>query len=492
MWSLRIYATFSMSKWLINPRRTMCPISANSFVPYPGGSCTRKQCRVLRTVIPLIYSSRMRDTISTATTVEPASYVRGTICVPGDKSISHRYAILAALADGRSTIRNYAPGADCASTLRCLDKLAVSVGGPGSEGLVTVDGMGLGGLQPPEQPLDAGNSGTTMRLLAGVLAGHNMITTITGDDSLRRRPMHRVVEPLERMGATVRTDDGRPPLVITGGRLSSVHYEPPVASAQVKSAVLLAGLHASGETWVRERFPTRDHTERALGAFGVPLRHETDRVGVCGGDRLHGTDVVVPGDFSSAVFWFVAAAVLQGSSIEVTDVGLNPSRTRVLEILHDAGAKVEVSLDTSTDTRTEPVGTVRITSSNLRPLEISPRDVPSLIDELPALAVLGVYGGGLVVRGAVDLRAKESDRIAVLVAGLRQMGARVDEYPDGFRIHDSTRPSGGTVDAGGDHRMVMAFAIAALGGTGPTTIMDHEVVSVSYPRFFDNLTTLRH
>ena len=410
--------------------------------------------------------------------------------MPGDKSISHRYAILAALADGRSTIFNYAPGADCGSTLRCLAELGVTVASDGVDH-VTIDGMGLGGLRTATGTLDAGNSGTTMRLLAGALAGHAMTTTITGDDSLRRRPMRRVVEPLERMGATIDTDGGRPPIVITGGQLTGIRYEPEVASAQVKSAVLLAGLHASGETWVTEPHPTRDHTERALPFFGGAVQRVNHSVGVRGDRQLHGSEVAVPGDFSSAVFWFVAAAALPGSSIEVTGVGLNPSRTRLLEVLRETRARVEISLDQSESHREEPVGTVRIASAGLRPFEIAPDDVPALIDELPALAALGVYAGGLVVHGAAELRAKESDRIAVLIAGLRNIGVRADEFPDGFQIHSQGRPSGGTVDAAGDHRMAMAFAVAALGGIGPTVITGHEVVSVSYPGFFEILAMLR-
>ena len=429
--------------------------------------------------------------MSAATTIEPASYVQGVIRVPGDKSISHRYAILAALADGRSTIRNYAPGADCASTLICLRELGVDLGASVAEGAVAIDGVGLGGLQPAAHALDAGNSGTTMRLMAGVLAGYDMTTTVTGDESLRRRPMQRVVEPLEQMGATVRTSDGRPPLVITGGRLLGVRYEPSVASAQVKSAVLLAGLHASGDTWVCEPAQTRDHTERAIPLFGGVLQRGDDGVGVSGGGRLRGVDVTVPGDFSSAVFWLVAAAILPGSSIEVTDVGLNASRTRVLDILRDAGAHVEVTTDPTDDPGAEPTGRVRVAAGDLRPLVILPHDVPALIDELPALAALGVYGGGLVVSGAAELRAKESDRIAVLIAGLRRMGVRADESTDGFRVIGGERPAGGIVDAGGDHRMAMAFAITALGCQSPTVITGHEVASVSYPGFFDILATLR-
>lgn len=433
----------------------------------------------------------MPEVVSAATTIEPASCVHGVIHVPGDKSISHRYAILAALSDGTSTIENYAPGADCASTLQCLRALGVKVDGPTARGSVTIDGVGLGGLRPAAESLDAGNSGTTMRLMAGVLAGHDMTTSVTGDESLRRRPMQRIVEPLEQMGATVQTLAGFPPLAITGGPLHGVRYQPSVASAQVKSAVLFAGLHASGDTWVCEPTQTRDHTERALPVFGGRLLQDNDSVGVSGGGRLNGANVAVPGDCSSAAFWLIAAAVLPDSFIEITDLGLNPSRIRVLDILRYVGARVDVTMDSLDHQSSEPVGSVRVEADGLRPLEIASHDVPALIDELPVLAALGVYGGGLIVRGATELRAKESDRIAVLVAGLRRMGVRVDELPDGFRVFRGARPEGGTVDAGGDHRMAMAFAIIALGCQNPTTITGHEAVSVSYPGFFDVLSTLR-
>ena len=438
--------------------------------------------------IPLLYSSRMNDAVSTATTVEPASFVRGCLRVPGDKSISHRYAILAALADGRSTFTGFATGADCAATLRCLQELGVSVTHT-AEGQIVVDGLGLGGLQPSTAPLDTGNSGTTMRLMTGVLSAHAFETTLTGDDSLRRRPMRRIVDPLERMGARIETHNGCPPLTINGAALRGLLYEPEVASAQVKSAVLLAGLHATGTTTVRERAHTRDHTEQALPLFGVTTERTGTTVSVAGGQRLIACDATVPGDFSSAAFWFAAAAALPGSVVKVTGVGLNPTRSRLLDVLRTAGASVEV--EPRETSKGEIAGTVRVSHHRLRTIEITAEEVPALIDELPALAALGVLGEGCYVSGAAELRAKESDRIAVLATGLRALGARVDESSDGFRVYGGTRLRGGTVDASGDHRMAMAFAIAALGATGPTVITGHEAVDISYPGFFETLATLR-
>ena len=426
-------------------------------------------------------------------TITPGGRVRGRLRVPGDKSISHRYALLAALADGTSTIRNYAPGADCASTLRCLRMLGVAVrtapdaaadAGP----TVVVDGRGAGALGPAREQLDAGNSGTTMRLLAGILAARPFETTVTGDASLRRRPMRRIVEPLERMGARIRTSGGRPPLVIRGAALRAATYEPPVASAQVKSAILLAGLHAAGTTQVIEPVPTRDHTERALPAFGIEIDRANGRVAVSGGQRPAPARLRVPGDLSSAAFWAAAAAALPGSAVEIADVGLNPTRTALLDLLRAMGADVAVAQ--SGVAAGEPFGTVRVRHAALRPLRIGPDQVPGVIDELPALAAAACAGGALEVHGAAELRAKESDRIAVLAGGLRALGADVDERPDGFAIRPSTL-TGGVVDAAGDHRMAMAFAVAALGAAGPTTIAGHSAVDVSYPGFFRTLAGLR-
>ena len=425
-------------------------------------------------------------------TITPGGRVRGRLRVPGDKSISHRYALLAALADGASTIRNYAPGADCASTLRCLRTLGVEIrtepDAAGEAGpTVTVGGRGAGALGPAHEKLDAGNSGTTMRLLAGILAARPFETTITGDASLRRRPMQRIVDPLERMGARIRTAGGRPPLVVRGAALRAATYAPPVASAQVKSAVLLAGLHAAGTTEVIEPAPTRDHTERALPAFGIDVRRVNGRVAVSGGQRPAPAQLRVPGDLSSAAFWAAAAAALPGSAVEIAGVGLNPTRTAFLDLLRAMGA--DVAVGQAGVAAGEPFGAVRVRHGARRPLRIGPDQVPGVIDELPALAA-AACGGGLEVHGAAELRAKESDRIAVLAGGLRALGADVDERPDGFAIRPAAL-AGGVVDAAGDHRMAMAFAVAALSASGPTTITGHAAVDVSYPGFFEALASIR-
>ena len=432
---------------------------------------------------------------TSAARVVPARALRGRLRVPGDKSISHRYAILAALADGVSTITGFADGADCRATLACLRALGVAVrpgAGAGDDEAprpLAIHGRGLGALAPPAGPLDAGNSGTTMRLLAGVVAAHPFRTVITGDASLRRRPMGRIIEPLERMGAGLEADGGRPPLTIRGGRLSGIEYAPPVASAQVKTAVLLAGLHAAGTTRVTEAAATRDHTERALAAFGVPVRREAGGVAVRGGAPLSAARLEVPGDLSSAAFWAAAAAALPGSDVEIEAVGLNPTRTAWLDVLRRAGADVEVRA--SGNAGCEPAGTLRVRHGRLRPVTVAPAEVPALIDELPVLGALAALGGGIEVSGAGELRHKESDRIARLAGGLRGLGARVEERADGFRVDGSQPLAGGAADAAGDHRLAMAFAVAALGARGPSVIAGADCVDVSYPGFFAALDRLR-
>ena len=425
-------------------------------------------------------------------TVAPARRLRGSLRVPGDKSISHRYAIFAAIAEGTSSIAHYAPGADCRSTLMCLRGLGVEVREDG-QGAVTVVGRGFGRLRSPEGPLDAGNSGTTIRLLAGVLAGHPFSSTIQGDASLSRRPMRRVIAPLEVMGARIEAADGRPPLTIHGGRLHAITHRPDTPSAQVKSAVLLAGLQAEGTTNVVEPAATRDHTERALAAFGGTAAVDGLTVSVAGGQRLSGQDLTVPGDFSSAAFWLVGAAALPGSRIEIADVGLNPTRTALLDVLRRFGARVDV-VATGTNAG-EPRGSVTVEHHRTGSLEIGPPEVPGLIDELPAIAALAAHGGGVTVRGAAELRVKESDRIATLVAGFRALGLDAEERSDGFAVRGPTggtpRPAGGAVDAGGDHRMAMAFAIAALAADRPCRIEGADAVAISYPEFFETLDRLR-
>ena len=416
--------------------------------------------------------------------------MRGRISVPGDKSISHRYALLAALAHGPSRLSNYAPGADCHSTLACLRALGVSI----TEDAATVMlmGRGMGSLGSPSGPLDAGNSGTTMRLMAGVLAAHPFTTTMIGDESLSRRPMRRVIEPLGLMGCLIDATDGRPPLTIHGTTLHATTYHSPVPSAQVKSAVLLAGLHTSGTTTVVEPAQTRDHTEHALAAFGGSVRVEDDgkRVSVDGPQQLAGQELVVPGDFSSAAFWMVAAAARPGSRVEIEDVGLNPSRTALIGVLQRFGARVEVQ--TLPGAAGEPRGTIIVEGDRIGRVDITPEEVPGLIDELPAIAALAGHGAEVSVRGAGELRVKETDRISALVAGLRALGISADERPDGFVAGEAGRSTigAGPADACGDHRMAMAFAIAALAGQSPSHIIGADAVVISYPGFFDTLSRL--
>lgn len=433
------------------------------------------------------YSASVPDS-HTYRHVAPARRVRGRVVLPGDKSISHRYALFGAIADGITRLDRYAPGQDCASTLSCLAQLGVAIERP-APGRVVLHGRGLRGLRPSTATLDAGNSGSTLRMLSGILAAHPFASTISGDASLRRRPMRRIVVPLEQMGARIEHENGRPPLTVHGSLdLRGIQFVPEVASAQVKSSVLLAGLHASGTTTVHEPALTRDHTERALTAFGIPPRIDGLAVTVEGGQALRGRDLTVPGDASSAAFWAVAAAGLPGSEIELAEVGLNPTRTSFLDVLARAGARISRT-ETPTDTG-EPVGTVVVAHGHLGPLEIAPDEVPGLIDELPVLAAFATFGGSVRVTGAAELRAKESDRISALTAGLRAMGADAEELPDGFHVRGGRPLSGGTVDACDDHRLAMAFAIAGLAATGPTTIKGAEAVDVSYPGFFETLEAL--
>lgn len=402
--------------------------------------------------------------------------------------------MLAGIAAGVSRLHGYAPGADCAATLACLEALGVRI----DRGQVlTIHGLGVGGLRAPTGPLDAANSGTSMRLLAGLLAAHTFRSVIGGDASLSRRPMRRVIEPLQGMGARIASNDGRPPLTIDGAPLRGITYAPDVPSAQVKSAILLAGLHASGRTTVIEPAPTRDHTERAFEAFGARVIREGIAVSVEGGQRLQAVDAPIPGDISSAVFWLVLAAGTPGSELVIEGVGLNPSRTGVLEVLRRAGAQIEVvppedeRLSDGTGANQavgEPIGTLKVRAGDSRSFEIAPEEVPGLIDEIPGLAALAAMQPGIsmTVRGAQELRVKESDRISMLARGFAALGVQVDEYPDGFTIYGGP-PAGGEADAAHDHRLAMAFAIAGSRARGPVHVTGADAVAVSYPGFFDEL-----
>ncbi|MCA1632578.1 MAG: 3-phosphoshikimate 1-carboxyvinyltransferase [Acidobacteria bacterium] len=452
--------------------------------------------------------------------IEPAKRLRGRLGgLPGDKSVSHRAGLIAALARGTTRVSNYSTSEDCAATLRCLEALGLRLTREGET--VTVEGAAssadsLAALRRPDAPLDCGNSGTTMRLLAGVLAGQPFETTLTGDSSLSRRPMRRVIEPLELMGARLGAEDGHAPLRVEGRRpLNPIAYEMAVASAQVKSCVLLAGLFARGTTRVHEPLAaTRDHTERMLRWFGVPVESgvagniegagsevSSGRVvSVEGGAALTARDIEVPGDISSAAFFVAAAALLPGSALEIAGIGLNPTRAGVLSTLHLLGA--EVRAEGVRERCNEPVGEIVVRGGGGGRGGLAPREaganilsgplIAQLIDELPVLAVVGTQvEGGLEIRDAGELRVKESDRIGATVRNLRAMGAEVEEFEDGLRVGGPTHLRGARLDAHGDHRIAMAFAVAALAATGASEIEGaRECVGVSFPEFFDLLESV--
>jgi len=398
--------------------------------------------------------------------------------------------MLAAIAEGASEITRFSAAADCRSTLDCFSRLGVKVEIHGDR--VQIRGAGLDGLRKPRRTLDVGNSGTTMRLLSGILAGQDFPSTLDGDASIRRRPMRRVIDPLAKMGARIHSRDGGfAPLKIDGGRLSPIDYATPVPSAQVKSAVLLAGLFADGVTSVTEPVRTRDHTELALAEFGARLDCEGRTIRIHGRPRLKGRSLAVPGDLSSAVFFLAAAMVLPESNLVIHNVGLNPTRSAVLDVLGTMGAPV--SLVSIRSEHGELVGDVSVRHEPLKGGSIEGDSIAQLIDELPAIAVLGPYTEeGIEIRNAAELRVKESDRIAVLAENLRRMGAKVDELPDGLRVagRSAGRLHGAEIEPHGDHRMAMAFAVAALGAEGETVIRDSECAAVSFPEFFSTLERL--
>ena len=422
--------------------------------------------------------------------IAPAKKIEGVVELPGDKSISHRYAILAALAEGPSQITNYASAADCQSTLKCLERLGVKV--QQNERVVSILGQGLDGLKAPSRTLDAENSGTTIRLLTGVLAGQKFDSKITGDSSLRRRPMRRILDPLTEMGADIKSEDGgRAPLRISGRTLRGISYIPQTPSAQVKSAILLAGLYAEGETSVQESVPTRDHLEIALREFGALVSTINRATRITPRPKLQGRALEVPGDLSSAVFFIAAALVLPGSQVIIHNVGLNPTRSRILDVLISMGAPIHIASLQLRDG--ELVGDLSIEHANLTGGEISGAQVAEMIDELPMLAALGPYTEqGITIRDAKELRVKESDRIAAMAVALRAMGAQVEEFPDGLRV--GGRPAGklrgAKIDPHRDHRIAMAMAVAALGAEGGSTILDADCAAISFPEFFATLDRL--
>ena len=432
----------------------------------------------------------MNATISGVTQrIAPARTVSGLVHIPGDKSISHRYAMLTGIAEGDSEIYNYSTGADCQSTLSCLEKLGVRHQFKEEDGrrVLIVHGVGTRGLRQAAEMLDAGNSGSTMRMLSGILAGQPFTTRITGDESLVKRPMRRIMMPLSEMGAHIEATNGQyAPLTIHGSSLKAIHYRVPVASAQVKSCVLLAGLYAEGETVVEEPVTTRDHTEIALRELGADIDLQPRRTAIRGGSSLSGRKLAVPGDLSSATFFIVAALMAREADLTIANVGLNPTRAALLDVLRGMGAAIQVLHIEQVNG--ELVGTLRVRSSPVQGGVIEGATTAAVIDEVPALAVLGaVSRRGLLVKDAGELRVKETDRIATIAENLERMGICVKTTADTIEVPGGQRFRAGEVESRGDHRIAMAFSVAALAADGPTSIRDAEAASVSYPEFYETL-----
>jgi len=422
--------------------------------------------------------------------IRPAKNIYGSLRLPGDKSISHRYGMLAAFADGTSRFSNFSTGADCASTLACMEALGASVKRL-EDGVVEVTGVG-GKVNPPSRELDCGNSGSTMRMISGLLSAQLGEFTLIGDASLSRRPMKRIQAPLEAMGAHLTLTEGHAPIHIRGSALQAIDYTTPVPSAQVKTCLLLAGLQTAGTTTVREAIRTRDHSELALRAFGAKVERNLvdgmNSVSISGPQTLHAIEAAVPGDISSAAFFLCAAALFPGSQLLLDSLGLNPTRASLLDVLTSLGAQVAVlNLE---DKNSELIGTVQVTSppEGLGSTSVSGALAAQLIDELPVLAAIAPYTrGGIRIRDAKELRVKESDRIALVVQNLRAMGAEVTEHEDGMDVPGGQQLHGATIDSGGDHRIAMAFSVAALRAEGETLIHGSESAAISFPEFFDLL-----
>lgn len=415
--------------------------------------------------------------------------LRGQLTPPGDKSIGHRLAFLAALARGRSRLEGFPPGQDCASTLGILEALGVTC--QRGDDVLEIEGQGMHGWHAAQEALDAGNSGSTARMACGLLAGQSFDSHLVGDGSLSARPFARVVEPLTDMNARFETRDGYLPVTVFGGRaLKAIDYTLPVPSAQVKTAVLFAGLYASGTTRVRQTTPTRDHTEIALGAFGAPPRIDGLSVAVNGGVSLEAGRFSIPGDFSSAAFFIAAAAFLPGSELTIDGVGLNPTRTALLSVLETMGAQIEIEPHPVANGH-EPMGRIRVSGGQLHGTDVPEELVASLIDEIPVLAVAAAHARGTTrVTGASELRVKESDRLSAIIEGLTAMGADVEPLDDGFAIHGGTKLHAASLRSHGDHRMVMAWAIASLAVDGRCDIDDLEPVKISFPGFWRTLDAL--
>ncbi|HXM64583.1 MAG TPA: 3-phosphoshikimate 1-carboxyvinyltransferase [Terriglobales bacterium] len=427
------------------------------------------------------------QTTNSTVVIRPARNIAGALRLPGDKSISHRYAMLAAIAEGTTRLENFSTGADCASTLGCLAALGVEV--QRDEKAVLIHGRGPN-LRPPRMPLDCGNSGSTMRMLSGILAGQEFTSELMGDESLSQRPMARIIAPLELMGAKIAaTDGGLPPLRIAGTHLKAIDYNMPVASAQVKSGLLFAGLFAQGETRVEEPVRTRDHGELALRAFGAEVSVHGNQAKIVGKQKLHAIDAEIPGDLSSAAFFLCAAALFPGSRLLISGLLMNPTRARLLDILILMG--VGISVAELEDKHGELVGSVEVDGRDLRGATIAGADTAALIDEIPVLAAVAPYtANGIEVRDAKELRVKESDRIAAIVTNLGAMGAQLEEREDGLKIPGGQSLHGAEIDSFGDHRIAMAFAVAALRAEGETTIHRADAAVISCPGFFAALEAL--
>lgn len=421
--------------------------------------------------------------------VRPARNVRGSATLPGDKSISHRYAMLAGIAEGPSRLANYSTGADCASTLTCLSTLGVQWERTDlADNLIEIQGSGLA-LKAPDRPLNCGNSGSTVRMLSGIVAGQNFSCEMLGDESLSRRPMERVIAPLRAMGASIQSANSRPPLRIQGGDLKAIDYRMPVASAQVKTCLLFAGLQAKGETRLLEPLRTRDHGEVALRAFGAQVGRERNEVRIEGGQRLQGIEARIPGDLSSAAFFLCAAALFPDSELTVVNLLMNPTRARLLDILIQMGLRISVTQ--LEESHGELIGTLQVQGRKLKGATICGADTAALIDEIPVLAAIAPYTEqGIEIRDAKELRVKESDRIASIAINLRAMGATVEEREDGLKIAGAQPLRGTELDSFEDHRIAMAFSIAALRAQGETLIRGSECAAISYPEFFSKLESL--
>ncbi|MBS1871805.1 MAG: 3-phosphoshikimate 1-carboxyvinyltransferase [Acidobacteria bacterium] len=417
--------------------------------------------------------------------ITPAGSVSGSVLLPGDKSISHRYGMLAAIAEGTSVIENYSSGADCHSTLGAMEALGIRI--EKKDRTVTVHGAGLDGLRAPAALLDAGNSGSTIRMLSGILAAQPFSSRIGGDESLSRRPMDRIMKPLGAMGARIAARDGRyPPLEITGGKLHAIDYELPMASAQVKTCVLFGGVFADGATTVREPIRTRDHSELALREFGAEIDIRGKVITLEGRPKLTGRKLTVPGDLSSAAFFIVAALIVPGSTLVIHGVGLNPTRAGLLDVLAAMGAQVQVQQ--LEQVSGELVGDILIRHAPVKGGVLEGATTAALIDEIPVLAILGAASEeGLTVRDAAELRVKETDRIATVAENLKRMGVEVEVRPDGFHVPGRRKLRAAELDSFGDHRIAMAFSVAALAADGPCVIRDAEAASVSFPEFYNTL-----